>query len=287
MKNLFLLAVLLVSYTSFGQTAEEYFELGTLEESKNNYEAAIKAFSNALKIDTEYTEAYYMRAKLLYDEDQYQDAIKDLDKAILLKPNPVEFYMELLKLRGNIHLKVKDKDKACKDFIEASKLGAYIDEDYLEICNYKRIKNEAIYLDLPDKTNWKIQEESIKDDQKIILLKNDKTAEYLSLISQSGVKNSNLTDLMNETFQIEKEQSKDAKFSLIEKDLNAKEPWIMYSIQNKSNEIHNRLETEVWFLIQGDNNLHICTISISDNSFTKMKKEEIINLFKTTKIVYN
>lgn len=147
-------------------------------------------------------------------------------------------------------------------------------------------ENEAIYLNLNDKENWNITENNYKDNQHIILLANDKTPEHLSLISHLRRKNSDLVNAMNNFYNIEKGKSKDVKLTLIEKDLKAKEPWIMYLIQNVTNKECNCKKAQVWLLIQGGNNLHSCVMSVKNDLFTDERKEEIIKVFKTAKVVY-
>lgn len=156
----------------------------------------------------------------------------------------------------------------------------------ISCCTISGQENEAIYVNLKDKENWEITENSYKDNQHVILLANNKTSEHLSLTSSPEVKNSDLTKAMNNFYKIEKGRSKDAELTLIQKDLNANEPWIMYSIQNVTNEECNCKQSQVWLLIQGQNSLHSCVMSVKNDLFTNDKKEEIINVLKTAKVVY-
>lgn len=152
-------------------------------------------------------------------------------------------------------------------------------------------KNEFVFVEIPDKENWKITFEGVENNQHIILVVNkqdtiQKPAESLALISNIGLKNIDLIQAMNETYQTAKEQSKAAELSFIENDLNIKEPWIMYLIQNIDNEECNCTVAQVWFLIQGENCLHYCFLSVRNDALTPEKKEEMIKIFKTAKIVY-
>lgn len=147
-------------------------------------------------------------------------------------------------------------------------------------------ENEAIYLNLNDKENWKITENNYENNKHIILLVNNKASEHLNLISHLKRKNSDLVKAMNNFYNIEKGKSEDVKLTLIAKDLEAKEPWIMYSIQNVTNKECNCKEAQVWLLIQGGNSLHSCVMSVKNDLFTDDRKEEIIKVFKTAKVVY-
>ena len=156
----------------------------------------------------------------------------------------------------------------------------------ISCCTVSGQENEVIYVNLKDKENWKITENNYKDNQHIILLANSNTSEHLSLISHLKKKNNDLVKAMNHFYNIEKGNSKDVKLIVIEKDLKAKDPWIMYSIQNVTNEECSCKESQVWLLIQGDHSLHSCVMSVKNDLFTNEKKEEIINVLKTAKVVY-
>lgn len=285
MKYKILSITLLCCFFTFGQKAAEYLERGRLKQEENNFEEAIKDYSKAIEIDPTFSEAYYVRASLFYDNDKYKEALIDLDKTISLQPSPVEFHIAALILRGKSNLKIYNKEKACHDFIEARQLGGSVDTEYLQLCGYKENKNERFFVKLYDKENWKITNESYKNNQHIILIANE-NSEHLSLTSNIGVKNINLIQAMDDSYKIAKIKSQDAKLSLIEKDLKAKEPWIMYVIQNVINEECNCKESQVWYLIQGENCFHSCFISARNDLFTNEKKEEIIKTFKTAKIIY-
>lgn len=291
MKYLFLLITLLSCSFSFAQTATEYFENGRSKQEENDFEGALKNYSNAIEMDSTFAEALYGRASLFYDNDRYKEAVTDLTKAIALQPGPIELYMETLKLRGKTLLKMDHKEKACNDFIKARELGASVDEHDLQLCQYKEKKEERIFVKLPDRERWKISSESYEKKQHITVLVKTydtlkKPSEYLSLISILDKKNVDVTEAMNDSYKIAKGKSKDVEFTLIEKDLKAKNPWIMYSIQNVTDEDCHCKVSQIWYFIQGDHFFHSCLMSVRNDSFTKEKKEEIIKIFKTAKIVY-
>lgn len=285
MRYTILFITLLSCFFVSGQTATEYFDEGRTKQERNDFEGAVKEYSKAIEIDATFAEAYYSRASLFYDNDNFEEALADLDKTISLRPDPIEFYMAALELRAKSNLKIGNRQKACNDFIEAKQLGASIDKEYLELCEYKGIKNEYFFVKMYDKKNWEITNESYKNNQRIILMAN-KNSDYLSLISNIGMKNTDIAKAMDASYKMVKGKSQDAQLSLLEKDVKAKEPWIMYLIQNVINEDCNCKETQVWYLIQGENCFHSCCISIRNDLFTPEKKEEIIRTFTTAKIIY-
>lgn len=145
-------------------------------------------------------------------------------------------------------------------------------------------KTEYIIVNLPDKENWKITENNFKNKERIILVANDKTSERISLISGLDAKKSDLTKAMNNFYNNSKSLSKDAKLSVLGKDLKTKEPWIMYIIENINNKECNCKEAQICIMIQGENCLHRCIVHVT-NALTKHKKDEIIKILKTAKIV--
>lgn len=173
----------------------------------------------------------------------------------------------------------------------SKKPAAQDDEKYMQICRFKKKQEERIFVKLPDTEKWKITYENYKNNQYVVLVANTfdtlkKPSEYLSLTSMAGMKNVDLTKAMNDSYKRAKDQSKNAELNVIAKDLKAKEPWIIYSIQNAVNEEYKSKVSQVWYLTQGENFFHSCFMSVRDDAFTEEKKKEMINVFKTAKIVY-
>ena len=97
----------------FSPTAEDLFEYGEKAANKNNYDKAIKNFSQAIKLKPDYAEAYYS-CGIIYNfkfQGYIYKAISDLSKAIELKPDYVEAYC----LRGNMFSFLKDDYNAISD----------------------------------------------------------------------------------------------------------------------------------------------------------------------------
>lgn len=71
----------------YGQTAKVYFEEGIKKETNRDYTGAIKDFTNAIKLDSTFSQAYYKRAYMLFMNSKNIEAVNDLDVAIKLNPN--------------------------------------------------------------------------------------------------------------------------------------------------------------------------------------------------------
>jgi Flp pilus assembly protein TadD len=79
---------------------------------------AIADFTKAIKLNPNYTEAYYNRAVAANKIGEYQKAIADHQQAIKLKPNYAEAYGNL----GLVYQTVGDKRQAIKHLKQAATL---------------------------------------------------------------------------------------------------------------------------------------------------------------------
>ena len=66
--------------------AKTYYNSGMAYYKKQEYDKAITAFSEARKINPDYSEAYYNRGNAYWGEVDFDKAIVDYDKAIELNP---------------------------------------------------------------------------------------------------------------------------------------------------------------------------------------------------------
>lgn len=149
--------------------AEAFFHRGNDRYDAGNYEAAIKDFNKAIKIDAKFVDkfmprlrrkAYNLRGNAKFKSQLYTEAIKDYDKSIALDPKcpwvyynrarayakaglykkAVKDYTTILKLipgddfayymRGNIKVEIGDYKEAVSDYNKAIKIDPYYFEAY-------------------------------------------------------------------------------------------------------------------------------------------------------------
>ncbi len=102
------------------KTGMDYFEQGNYDYDTGNCAKAIEDYSQSIKLNPKYAQAYNNRAYTNMRLRNYKDALTDLDKAIALNPN----YINALMNRGDIHnYYVIDRKAAIADYEKVIALG--------------------------------------------------------------------------------------------------------------------------------------------------------------------
>ena len=81
MKNILLTLTLLVSFVSFGQTAEEYFNSGYDKAEAKDFYGAISDYTKAIELDPNYANAYNNRGASKENLGDLNGACADWKKA--------------------------------------------------------------------------------------------------------------------------------------------------------------------------------------------------------------
>jgi len=120
MKRLFLSALTVcISLPVISQThdyrAKRLFLRGTEFIYLENYKVAVRDFSEAIKLDSGFVEAYENRGVAKYYLNDYSGAIEDFNKALELSPYDYETYGR----RGWSWFGMKKYDEALSDFTKA------------------------------------------------------------------------------------------------------------------------------------------------------------------------
>ena len=105
------------------------------------YENAIEHLNDLVQVFPEFAnehDLYYERAECLINTESYEDAIKDLNFSILIKPTSYKFFE-----RGFCKLQLKIYKEAIKDFNKAEKIN---DDNNLmpSLLNYKSFCSSKI-----------------------------------------------------------------------------------------------------------------------------------------------
>lgn len=173
-KRVFILLLgFFIPFSIFGQTINDIFEEGIALKQSKKYNEAIAKFSEVVKKDKYYHEAWYhraicylelkktdaalqdltqclavkkdfvdayiLRARLYSEQDKAQDSINDLNQVIRIKPN----YTEAYEKRASLYLKMPDKSlNAIGDLQKAAELKTTNPWTYIELGKYHANKNK-------------------------------------------------------------------------------------------------------------------------------------------------
>ena len=116
----FLAAVLLavVSSSGCGPRPDSYLKSGRENHYHGDFEAAIADYTEAIRLDPNYAEAYNNRGLALQSQGDLDGAAADYTKAIRLKPD----YADAYKNRGLVRAATGDYNGAIADCTEAIRL---------------------------------------------------------------------------------------------------------------------------------------------------------------------
>lgn len=108
-----------------------YYDLNLYK--KGNLEMALNDFENTIKLNPNYSKAYFEIGNIYYDTKNYQKQIEYYSKAIDLEKENGKYYF----WRAKAYLETNYKEKACADFQKAKELNYEVPEIYELLCNLK------------------------------------------------------------------------------------------------------------------------------------------------------
>ena len=95
---------------------------GTRSMNKNNYGIALELFTEVIKEDPKWAEAWNKRATLLFLIGNYSQSLKDIEKVLDLEPR----HFGALSGRAQIYLSYNQYEKALEDLKRAKSIYPYI-----------------------------------------------------------------------------------------------------------------------------------------------------------------
>jgi len=87
MKHLLTILVIIISATSFGQTADDYLKSGIEKYNSKNFEGAIKDYTQAIKINGNLKDGYFNRGVSEWALQDFESAKRISAKQFNLTPN--------------------------------------------------------------------------------------------------------------------------------------------------------------------------------------------------------
>ena len=101
-------------------TAQTWFERGYVHSEAENFDEAVRCFTEAIRLNPTFDSAYYNRATIYArDLGRLDDALRDFDEAIRLRPNDRATYIN----RGRTLIEKGEFKRAILDYSEAIKLN--------------------------------------------------------------------------------------------------------------------------------------------------------------------
>ena len=94
---------------------------------ENNYDLAIKDYDRAIALDPKMSDAYVNRGRIHFKKQKLDLALKDFNRAILLNPREPVAYNN----RGHLNLRKGNTDQAMEDFDRAIALDAKQEKSFL------------------------------------------------------------------------------------------------------------------------------------------------------------
>ena len=105
-----------------------------------DYKYALKIFTNIIKTDPSWSEAWNKRATLLFFMKEYQRSLDDIDRVLAIEPR----HFGALSGRAQIFIELEEYQKAIKDLKKAKKIHPIIVSNNLIITLEKLVKGLSI-----------------------------------------------------------------------------------------------------------------------------------------------
>ncbi len=152
-------------------------------------------------------------------------------------------------------------------------------------------KGESLMLDWPDSEGWKVGDDQENDQTHVVdLVRNnetvDKWTELGNMMIIKGARNIPMDKAMSLMYDQAKQQAPKAKLTFIEKDEQAENPWIIFTIESPGFKNDKTPESQLWYIVQGKQSLYTNFRAIKQATIPDALKTKWTAFFKTAKIVY-
>jgi tetratricopeptide (TPR) repeat protein len=167
MKKILIFSMAVLLLASCGKNAEMYFNTGEKYRGNGDYDKAIEQYAKAIKIKSDYIDAYTARAAAYWGKGQYDEAIEDFTFLLNLESNEQTqylggFYYQNYLDRGRLYYQKGDYAKAIADYNKANELYKneslpfyYMANVYIDTGEYdKAIDDCSTAIRLNNNSGW-------------------------------------------------------------------------------------------------------------------------------------
>lgn len=173
MKKGFLFFLIVFCFGTVGaQDPRENFKFAKFNFDKGEYEEALKFLDKALKADSAYTNAYFLRASTYLELRQYYNVIVDINRILKIDPIENSSWGNYLLARGKAFLALEDFDNAEMDLQKCIKLTNGDPEGYFYLAKLRFATRNY---------------EESKDQLEKAIRKNGKNARYYAFRAQINI----------------------------------------------------------------------------------------------------
>jgi tetratricopeptide (TPR) repeat protein len=118
--------------------AAEYYNRGITYGTERDYDHAIADYTEAIRLDPQYADAFGNRANAYRDKHDLDRALADYGEALRIRPGANDYYN-----RGNAYYLKEDYDRAIADYTEAIRLDPNFARAYYNRGFAKRAKGDS------------------------------------------------------------------------------------------------------------------------------------------------
>ena len=265
-----------------------WFNRGVCELALEDFKAAKADFDKTIQLDATDTTAYYDRAATFVRLQQYKEAVTDLNKVLELAPT----LTNALLMRGQIKARTGDRIGGCEDLSKAKELGDDKADKYIsQFCGNEQQKGESLALDWPDDEHWKVGDNQEDGATHVVDLIHegetvDNWTELGNMMSIKGVTGVPVDTAMQMMYRQSKVESAKAKLTFLEKDENATNPWILFTIESPSFKNDAVPESQLWYVVQGKQGLYTNFRAIKKATISPALIAKWSKFFKAGRVVY-
>ena len=148
-------------------------------------------------------------------------------------------------------------------------------------------KHETLKIYWPEEYNWQTASDLETESMRIKELrsKNGKENIIATTTCMKGVQYSPMEIVMNNTFNDIRKYSPKAFITLIQRDKDEKNHWIIFKIESVTSKTDKGLESRLYYIVQGDNSLYSNFISVEEKSLSTEKADKWKNIFMKSELV--